>query len=67
MRDSTGINVTGRWLLMAIGALLSYGLLGSSLFAHLVGFAGVLLFVTAIGLVELAMALVYRWRRSPTD
>ena len=67
MRGSTEISVAGRWLLMAIGVVMSYGLLGASLVAHVVGLAGVLLFVAAIGLAELATALWYRWQRNPAD
>lgn len=62
MRDNKQIGLGGRWLLIAIGAVMSTGLFGSSLFAHAVGLVGVALVAAAIGLVELAMALWYRWR-----
>ncbi|MEO8696074.1 MAG: hypothetical protein ABI658_21325 [Acidimicrobiales bacterium] len=67
MRDTKQIGLGSRWLLMAIGLVMSIGLFGSSLFAHVVGLAGVVLVVSAIGLVELAMALWYRWQRAAAD
>jgi hypothetical protein len=55
MHDSKQIGLGGRWLLIAIGVVMSIGLFGAGLFAHVVGIAGVALVVSAIGLVELAM------------
>ena len=67
MHDSKQMDLAGRWTLMAIGLVMSYGLFGSSVVARVVGLAGVVLFAAAIGLVELVMALWYRWQRSPAD
>ena len=67
MRDAKQIGLVGRWTLMAIGFVMSYGLLGSSLVARVVGVAGVVLFAAAVGLVELVMALWYRSQRKLAD
>lgn len=67
MRDSTQIDLAGRWTLMAFGFVMSYGLFGSSLVARVVGLVGVVLFAAAIGVVELVIALWYRWQRRPAD
>jgi len=67
MRDSNQIGLGGRWTLMAIGLVMSYGLFGSSLVARVVGLVGIGLFAAAVGLVELVMALWYRSQRRLTD
>jgi hypothetical protein len=48
---------------MALGVALMSGFSSDTVVGWLIGIVGVLVFVTALGMVELAMALWYRWRR----
>ena len=48
---------------MMLGLVLTSGFCSDSIVGWLIGIVGVLVFLAAFGVVELAMALWYRWQR----
>jgi hypothetical protein len=48
---------------MMLGLVLTSGFSSDSVVGRVIGIVGVLVFLTAFGVIELAMALWYRWRR----
>ena len=63
VRQRDDLGLWRRAVLMVFGLFLSAGLNSSSFFSQLLGLFGLLVFVAALGLVELAMALWYREQR----